>query len=280
MKKIYISCDIEGLAGIADFDMESDDTADFRELYHWHLKWVLQGIKESQYNESIEEITISDSHSKGVNLSYLRLSEMDDRVALINGFPRYNYMMTGLTKEHDLVIFLGYHGGIGTIHSSMDHGYSARVAYDLKINGEYVNETTINASYASEVGVPVGLIIGDEALKKQLHEDGLFSSVPVVTTKEAYGRYSIKSKPMNVLKQEIIAGVKQAIERPQPVEQINFSLPATVDLQCTTTAQADRIEMLSHVKRLDGRMVSFTGDSMEQIMNDIVGIVGLGGTTY
>ena len=31
-----------------------------------------------------------------------------------------------------------------------------------------MNETTINAAYASELGVPVGLIIGESGLEEQL----------------------------------------------------------------------------------------------------------------
>src|SRR5699024_11682219 len=49
--KIYISCDIEGLAGIATFDMEKDDTENFRELYHRHVKWVIDGIQQSSRSE-------------------------------------------------------------------------------------------------------------------------------------------------------------------------------------------------------------------------------------
>lgn len=281
MKKVYISCDIEGLAGIADFEMETNDSADFRELYHKHLKWVIDGIQQSEVNDEIEEITISDSHSKGTNLSYLELSSYDNRISLISGFPRYNYMMSGLESNHDIVILLGYHGGIGEIRSSMDHGYSARVAYNLKINGEYTNETTINSAYATEVGVPVGLIIGDLALKKQLHDKLMFPNVPFVVTKEALGRYGIKNKTMCSLESEIIDSVKEAMNNSsEMVNQISFSMPATVELQCATTAQADRIEMLSHVKRIDGRTITFNGKTMESVINDIVAIVGLGGTVY
>lgn len=43
--KIYVSCDIEGLAGIATFDMEKEDTVLFRELYHQHVAWLIEGIQ-------------------------------------------------------------------------------------------------------------------------------------------------------------------------------------------------------------------------------------------
>lgn len=45
--KIYVSCDIEGLAGIATFDMEKEDTVLFRELYHQHVAWLIEGIQKS-----------------------------------------------------------------------------------------------------------------------------------------------------------------------------------------------------------------------------------------
>ena len=46
-----------------------------------------------------------------------------------------------------------------------------------------------------------------------------------------------------------------------------------------TTAQADRIEMLPMIKRIDGRTVSFVGETMKDVMNGIVAVVGLGGTS-
>lgn len=101
--KIYVSCDIEGLAGIATFDMEKEDTVLFRELYHQHVAWLIEGIQQSAKNEQITEITIADSHSRGLNLAYARLAEMDERISLVSGFPRMDYMMSGLDSSYDVV---------------------------------------------------------------------------------------------------------------------------------------------------------------------------------
>src|SRR5699024_9322803 len=269
--KIYISCDIEGLAGIATFDMEKDDTENFRELYHRHVKWVIDGIQQSSVNDQVEEITISDSHSKGVNLNYLRLSEMDERISLVNGFPRMDYMMSSLDDSYDVVIFLGYHAGIGKKYGSMDHGYSASVAYDLHINDQYVNESTINAAYAGELGVPVGLVIGESGLQEQLKDEGMLPDVAYVSTKQSLARYASKSYPMHQLQLEITAAVKKLVESDlQKLPLFTFTMPATVDLQCFTTAQADRIEMMSNMERVDGRTIEFKGDTMDDTMTTIV----------
>lgn len=38
--------------------------------------------------------------------------------------------------------------------------------------------------------------------------------------------------------------------------------------------------MLPMIKRIDGRTVSFMGETMKNVMNGIVAVVGLGGTSY
>ena len=280
--KIYVSCDIEGLAGIATFDMEKEDTVLFRELYHQHVAWLIEGIQKSAKNEQITEITIADSHSRGLNLAYARLAEMDERISLVSGFPRMDYMMSGLDSSYDVVFFLGYHAGIGKQKGNMDHGYCASVAYDLKINDLAMNETTINAAYARELGVPVGLIIGESGLEEQLFQEKMMPEVPFVSTKESLGRYAIKNRPMQQVREAIVATTSQVLTSFALSELPRYALqtPATVKLQCVTTAQADRIEMLPMIKRIDGRTVSFVGETMKDVMNGIVAVVGLGGTSY
>lgn len=279
--KVYVSCDIEGLAGVATFDMEKDDRENFRKLYHEHVKWLVEGIQQSNSNEEITEITISDSHSRGLHLSYQTLTELDERVSLVNGFPRMDYMMSGLDESYDVVIFLGYHAGIGKKYGNMDHGYSASVAYDLKINGSYVNESTINAAYAGELNIPVGLIIGESGLEEQLLDEKMMPETAFVSTKKSLGRYAIKSKPAKQLREEIIRSTKELFAKDlSKLPHYQIAMPATVTLQCASTAQADRIEMLSSVTRIDGRQIEFTCKTMKEAMNEIVAVVGLGGTVY
>ena len=56
--KIYVSCDIEGLAGIATFDMEKEDTVLFRELYHQHVAWLIEGIQKSAKMNKLQKLLL------------------------------------------------------------------------------------------------------------------------------------------------------------------------------------------------------------------------------
>lgn len=276
--KLYISTDVEGIAGIVDFDQEDQDKTIFRDLYNQQLEWVLQGIQASDKNDEITDILIADSHAKGLNLNYNRLSDCDDRISLISGWPREDYMMSKLDGTFDQVFFVGYHAGIGKEHGNMDHGYSARSAYKIWINGEYQNETTINAAYASEVGVPVTLVIGDSGLREQLHDEGMFESVKYVETKQSLARYAALNYPRKQIKDDTIAAVKEVLAVDAPKAQKHYDMPAKLRMQVYNTAQADAIEQMPNVERIDGRTVETTVSDMKTLMNGILAMVAISGT--
>ena len=277
--KIYISTDIEGLAGITDWNMEKDDSQEFRQLYNDQVAWVLKGIQQSFNNDQVEEILISDSHSKGNNLNYNYLSKVDERIALINGYPREDYMLSGLDSSFDQAFFVGYHSGIGKENGNMDHGYSARSAYKIWINDEYQNETTINAAFAAELGVPVTLVIGDSALKEQLFTEKMFPTPKYVSTKKSLARYAALSYPQKQVQNQIIAAAKEVIDNPEPYSAIKpYNHPLNLKIQLANTAQADVIDLLQDVTRLDGRTIAVQCPNMKKLINEIIAIVTLGGT--
>ncbi|UQS81779.1 M55 family metallopeptidase [Bombilactobacillus folatiphilus] len=277
--KIYISTDVEGLAGITDWNMDDNDTDKFRKLYNEQVAWVLQGIQKATNNSQIDEILISDSHAKGTNLDYDYLSDIDDRVALISGYPREDYMMSGFDASFDQVIFVGYHSGIGKEHGNMDHSYSARSAYNVWINGQYQNETTINVAYANELGVPVTLIVGDSALKEQLIDEKMCPSPKVVVTKKSLARFSAMSYPRKQVKSDIINGAKEVIDNPEAYSAVKpLKTPLTLKMQLANTAKADAVEQMQDVKRVDGRTIEVQCPSMKALLNEIIAIVMLAGT--
>lgn len=147
--KIFISVDMEGLAGITNWKQETEEQERFRQSMHMQIRWIIDGIHNSTLQNKIEEILIADSHGSGTNLSYAQLSEFDDRISLISGSPRPYYMMSGLDATCSMVFFVGYHAGVGETEANMDHSFSSRLIHNLTINGKRMNESTTNAAYAA-----------------------------------------------------------------------------------------------------------------------------------
>ena len=278
--KLYISVDMEGMAGICHPRQESDDQIRFRKNMQQQVEWVIEGIQKSKRNSEIEEIVIADSHGGGRNLSY-DLCDLDDRIALISGTPRPQYMMPSMDSSYDLVFLVGYHSGVGEASANMDHSYGGRTFHDVHINGKYMNESTINSAYAGYHGVPVGLVIGDSALQKQLITDGMMPWVEFVKTKDSLSMMSAKFRPKGVLRQETIEAVIKVLDGDYtslPVYKIDA--PYTLRIEFNMRTMFDFAMLLPGAKAVDGRTIEIHFDDYEELFNGVMAVCYIVGMAY
>ncbi len=272
--KLYVSFDMEGLAGISSWQqVDEKDRKYARDLVKLHIKWLVEAIKESSKNDEIEEILIADSHASGENIPY-DITQMDDRIYLVSGFPRAFYMMPAMDPGYDRVLFIGYHAGSGAVHGVMDHTYSGSVIMSLKINGVAMSECTLNLGYAWNVhGVPMAFVLGDEVLKQQL-EKLLKGQYVYVSTKWGLSRHAAKMKPMKLVEREIKDGVKEALELERgKLARYEVEKPIELDITLTRTSYADIAELLPGFKRVDGHRVRFIHDDYAEVFEAIMAMV-------
>jgi D-amino peptidase len=266
--KIYISLDMEGIAGTFTWSQEENNRAEVRKCIAQQIEWVIQGIQSSKANKSVNEIVIADSHSGGDNLLY-ETTALDNRLHLISGTPRPKYMMPAFDDSYDIVFFVGYHGGIGTIHSNMDHSYSPRF-HRIWINDKPMSESLINAAYAGLYNVPVGLVIGDDALLKQLKADDAMPWVEYVVTKYSLSRFAVKNKPLIVVRNETVTAINKLLDSDiSKVPVYKFDAPIKLRIELQTTSMADLLELIHDVKRIDGITVELTHNDYAEVFDTI-----------
>ncbi len=271
--KLYISVDMEGLAGITNWKDETEDRERFRNAMNEQVEWVLEGISKSKHNKEITHIYIADSHGGGQNLSYDRLNDKDERVWLVSGSPRPQYMMPAMDDSFDMVFLVGYHAGAGEAASSMDHTYSGASVQNIYINGQLMNEGTINSAYAGIVHkVPVGLIIGDSGLERQMKGEGMMPWPEFVCPKQSLSRFSAVYKPKKLLKEETIAAVKKALDENERPQLYTLQAPYHCRMDLTNAAKCDQVQQMPGIHRTAGRTVEFESTSFTEIYDAIHGI--------
>ncbi len=274
--KLYISVDMEGLAGITNWKDETEDRERFRNAMNEQVEWVLEGISKSKHNKEITHIYIADSHGGGQNLSYDRLNDKDERVWLVSGSPRPQYMMPAMDDSFDMVFLVGYHAGAGEAASSMDHTYSGASVQNIYINGQLMNEGTINSAYAGIVHkVPVGLIIGDSGLERQMKGEGMMPWPEFVCTKQSLSRFSAVYKPKKLLKEETIAAVKKALDENERPQLYTLQAPYHCRMDLTNAAKCDQVQQMPGIHRTAGRTVEFESTSFTEIYDAIHGIASM-----
>lgn len=254
--KIYISLDMEGVAGTYSWSQEETNQAEVRKCMMHQVQWIIEGIHSSKANKDIKEIVVADSHSGGDSMLY-EITALDDRLHLISGYPRKKYMMPAFDETYDIVFFAGYHGGIGTMYSAMDHSYSPRF-HRIWLQDRPMNESLINAAYAGAFGVPVGLVIGDDSLYNQLMLPDALPWINYVTTKFSLARFAVKNKPFNIVRNQTHEAVIKTLDSDiRKFKVYKFDPPVKLKIEFQTASMADVAELMPGVKRIDGVTIEF-----------------------
>ena len=159
--KVFISADIEGTNGIADWDeteYEKPRYAYFAAKMTDEVGAVCKGINRA---DNASEIYVKDAHGSGRNLDHQKLPR---NVILNRGWARNPYsMMDGIDSSYDASIFTGYHSAAGCNDNPLAHTMNGNIAY-LKINDRVASECLLNYYSSLYKGVPLVMITGDEGL--------------------------------------------------------------------------------------------------------------------
>lgn len=273
--KLYISLDMEGVAGTFNWRQEESDREHVRKYMTKQIEWVIEGINQSKKNSEIKEILIADSHSYGDNLLY-DITELDDRIHLVSGNPRPQYMMPALDESYDIIFFIGYHAGVGALQGSMDHTYSSRRVHNIWINNKTMSESLINAAYGGYYNIPVALVIGDDALETELIENDNMPWVKYISTKTALSKFSAKLRPISLVKRETIEKVIETLNSDiKQFEVLKFEKPYTLKIEFANTAMADVANLMPETKRLDGRTIEYSNNDYKVLFDALAALITL-----
>jgi D-amino peptidase len=154
--KVFLSTDMEGTAGIVDWEQcvgDGPQAAAGRRLLLAEVNAAIAGALSG----GATEIVVNDSHSTMRNLP---AAELAGQASYISGSHKPLYMMQGLDGSFDAAMFISYHGSVGA-PAGLSHTYNPRAVVEARIDGVVTGEAGINALVAAHYGVPVVLVTGD-----------------------------------------------------------------------------------------------------------------------
>jgi D-amino peptidase len=160
--RIYISADMEGVAGVVHRDHTGREGKDYEQARVLMTKETNAAIKGA-IEAGAEEIIVNDSHGTMRNI-YVEL--LSNKAKLISGTPKKMAMMEGIDSKFDAAVFIGYHTKNGA-QGILNHSYNSRIGTRIKINGKEYGEFGMNALVAGELGVPVVFVSGCNLLVEE-----------------------------------------------------------------------------------------------------------------
>jgi len=259
---VYLSVDLEGVAGIATFDQILRGGSGYPRA---------QSLMTAEANAAIRgafaggatEVVVSDSHGTMDNLP---ADQLDPRARLVTGGPRPACMAQGLSRDAALAIFVGYHAAAGA-PGVLSHTFSANFT-QVRVNGEPVSEAEVNALYAADRGVPIGVLTGDDRICEVARE--AFPGIRTVETKKAIGWSATDSlHPATAC-----AAIEDAVAR-ATAEASHLSVrpvPEELDLEVdfASALGADFAAMTPGAGRLDAHTLRHRASNVDDLLRAIM----------
>ena len=249
--KIYISVDLEGIAGVVNWNFTSNQGYDYARACKLMTAEVNAAIK-GVVRAGGKDIMVNDSHNTMTNIL---IEDLIHPARLLTGSPKPNSMMEGLDDSFDGVLLLGYHTKMNTL-GVLSHTYSSQTVYSLNINGQETGELGLNTYIAGHFHVPVLMVSGDNYLVQEAQE--LIAGVKGVAVKEARSRYSAICLNYEEAKKAIEETAFIAVTDKQGVKPVFVTQP--VDLQVTfmTSGMADAAALMPGANRCAANRIRYT----------------------
>lgn len=202
--KVYISADMEGVAGVVDWAQCRVSGSAYAEGARLLLGEVNAAI-EGAISAGADAVTVNDSHGLMANLAPDLIA---GRASYLSGRHKIDYMMAGLDETYDAVLYVGYHGSMPS-PSVLSHTYNPRAISDARIGGVRAGESGINALAAAGHGVPVALVTGDQFVGPEA--EPFCPGIRSVVVKRSLSREAAESRHPDEARELIRAGAAEAL---------------------------------------------------------------------
>jgi D-amino peptidase len=259
--RVYISVDMEGVAGVVHEDQT--DPSDPRHAGEYNR---MRRLMTSEANAAVEGaleggatyVLVNDSHWLMRNLL---AEELHPSAELLSGGPKLRSMVEGVELGFDAALFVGYHALAGARHAIIDHTYTS-IVHQVLLNGRPAGELAINAAFAGSRGVPVALVSGDQTLAEEARAL-LGDEVEAVIVKHAVGRFAARSISPAASCRRIRAGATAALRRPH--RPLVLERPVRLQVEFALSQMADMAELVPGSMRTGGRTIEYLHDDYGEV---------------
>lgn len=273
--KLYISADMEGVAGIT---AEEQTNPVGQPEYAYSCKLMTGEVRaacEGAKSAGADTILVNDSHWNMRNIIH---EELPPDVILIRGAMKPLSMNQGLDASFDAAAFVGYHAPGGTQNAVLDHTYTDATLYEVRINGQKCSEARLNAAVAGTFGVPVVFLSGDQHACADARE--FLPWAEMVEVKQAIGRYAAASLSPEQSRDAIREGVARALREStaRGVKPYQFEPPVSLEVTFTYTSKCDIAALMPGCDRIGPRTLRFVHDDYMTVFRAFRALMCLGGS--
>jgi D-amino peptidase len=254
--KIYISADIEGVAGVVNPQQGTMGNSEYERARRLMTQETNAAI-EGAFAGGATEVLVNDAHG---DMRNLLPDELDPRAELISGKPKSLSMFEGLNPDHAGVICLGYHA------KARDAGVLAHTANGFAfgriwLNDAELGEAGLYGAYAGSLGVPIIMLSGDDRLESETQL--LFPDARYAVVKQAIGQRAARSLSPERARVLIHRKTEEAVRHASSIPPFTLKGPYRLEVELNTPALCDLASVIPAATRLNAVTVAFSPESVE-----------------
>jgi D-amino peptidase len=255
--KIYISVDMEGIAGVVSPDQLGPagfEYPRFREFMTGEALAAVNAAKEA----GATEVVVSDSHGNGENLL---IEKFPADVRVVRSWPRPLMMMQGIDSTFDAALFIGYHSSTTNLAGVRAHTMSSARLTAIELNHISMPEAGVNAAIAGYFGVPIVFLSGDDVATAEAK--ALLGDLETAAVKTAISFHAATTMTPEAAQTLIGQKVKAAFARRRDFKPYVLRAPIQLDLTFKSYRPVELLGYLPFVKRTTSHTVQITGSILD-----------------
>jgi D-amino peptidase len=263
--RIYLSVDIEGVAGVVDARSTSKGQGDY-ERYRALMVGEANAAVAGAFDAGATAVVVNDSHDSMDNLVPM---DLDPRAEVILGRPKPRSMVTGIDDgSYDLALFVGYHAGGGDAPGVLAHTYSWDLFWAVRVNGERVSEAELNAMVAGAFGVPLGLVTGDQTICAVVQQR--LPGVHTLAVKHSIGFSVARSVHPTVAQERIRVAARDAVAAVSSFTPYRPPAPYALEVDMVSQKGADAGLLVPGTDRIGPRTLRFVTDDAPEVLRALL----------
>ncbi|MGQ9631424.1 MAG: M55 family metallopeptidase [bacterium] len=259
--KIYISTDLEGVAGVVDFDLQTAPESPYydeaRSLLTGEVNAAVEGILET----GDHEVVVLDGHGhRG-----LLYRELHKEAKAILGRPlHYPFAFDG---SFDALFIVGQHAMAGTPGGNLHHTQNHKSVVGMWLNGEPIGEIGTFAAVAGYFNVPFVFLSGDSAAcrEAQRYAEGVIT----VAVKEGINQGAAICLSHSKACESIRAGAREACGRVREIKPFKVPPPISIKMEFMSINSTYNYQGREGVRITGPTTIEATGDDYLKVLRAV-----------
>lgn len=204
--KVFISADIEGVAGITQW--QETESGPWYDYFCQEMTREVATACRAAFAAGATEVFVKDGHHSACNLIPHLLPK---GVVLHRGWKMDGYGMMSGVQECDVAVMIGYHAASSSNQHPLAHTSEAFIR-KFELNEQIASEFLLNRYTAGFFGVPVVFLSGDAGICAEVAQ--VDPAIGTFATSVGNSSAAASRHPEDV-EEGIYAGVFQAISERQ-----------------------------------------------------------------